>query len=55
MPTIPDHPYWTLTPDERRASRIGRLANTMTGLGAGISQTGAAGQPRFSGVAPAGA
>ena len=55
MPTIPDHPDRALTPDELRASRIGELTNTLTGLGAGISPTDAAGLLWISGVAPAGA
>jgi len=53
---LADNPYlagaFAATPEQRRASLFSTIANTLTGLGAGIAAGGASGQPWFAGNAP---
>jgi hypothetical protein len=53
---LADNPYlagaFAATPEQRRASLFSTIANTLTGLGAGIAAGGASGQPWFAGIAP---
>ena len=55
---LDDNPYtrggagFEMTPEQRRALLFSTIANTLVGLGTGISQTAGSGQPWFAGVAP---